>query len=88
MGLWPQKGGLVLGADADVVILDPERTWRVDEAALHTPAGWSPYHGREVRSSVDTVLVRGRRVFERGEVVGVPGTGRWVRPTEKSPEAA
>ena len=80
MGLWPQKGGLVLGADADVVILDPDRTWHVDEAALHTPAGWSPYHGREVRSSVETVLVRGRRVFERGGVVGVPGGGRWVRP--------
>jgi allantoinase len=80
MGLWPQKGGLVLDADADVVILDPARSWRVDEAALHTPAGWSPYHGREVTSSVEKVLVRGKRVFGHGEVVGIPGDGRWVRP--------
>jgi allantoinase len=89
MGLWPQKGGLVVGADADIVILDPQRRWRVDEAALHTPAGWSPYHGREVTSSVETVLVRGRRVFARGEVTGAPGDGRWVRPRgERSPIAA
>ena len=61
----------------------------VDEAALHTPAGWSPYHGREVKSSVETVLVRGRRVFARGEVIGVPGGGRWVRPRlSPSPVAA
>jgi allantoinase len=80
LGLWPQKGGLTVGADADIVVLDPERSWRVDEAALHTPAGWSPYHGRDVVGCVDTVLVRGRAVFERGHVVGAPGGGRWVRP--------
>jgi allantoinase len=80
LGLWPQKGGLAIGADADVVVFDPERRWRVDEAALHTPAGWSPYHGRDVVGSVDTVLVRGRPVFEGGRVVGAPGGGSWVRP--------
>ncbi|HSS93938.1 MAG TPA: dihydroorotase family protein [Candidatus Dormibacteraeota bacterium] len=89
MNLWPQKGGLAIGADADVIIFDPERTWRVNEAALHTPAGWSPYHGRDLTGSVETVLVRGRQVFTRGEVVGTPGQGRWVRPgTERSRHAA
>lgn len=80
MGLWPQKGGLVIGADADLVILDPRREWRVDEAALVSAAGWSPYHGRDVVSSIDAVLVRGLKVFQRGAVVGKPGQGRWVRP--------
>lgn len=80
MGLWPHKGGLAIGADADVVVFDPQRTWQVDEAALLTPAGWSPYHGRDIVGSVETVLVRGRPVFARGEVVGAPGQGRWVRP--------
>ena len=80
LGLWPQKGGLAVGADADLVIFDAELRWRVDEAALLTPAGWSPYHGRDVVGSVETVIVRGRPVFARGEVVGAPGHGCWVRP--------
>jgi allantoinase len=80
MGLWPQKGGLAVGADADVVVFDPEARWRIDEATLHTPAGWSPYHGREVVGRVESVLVRGKPVFAQGRVVGEPGHGRWVRP--------
>jgi allantoinase len=85
MGLWPQKCGLALGADADIVVFDPEASWRIDEGTLHTPAGWSPYHGREVVGRVDSVLVRGKPVFAQGRVVGEPGHGRWVRPlTEAS----
>jgi allantoinase len=80
LGLWPQKGGLVIGADADLVLFDPHRRWRIDEARLVTPAGWSPYHGREVTGAIDTVLSRGRKVFARGEVAGSPGLGQWVRP--------
>jgi allantoinase len=80
VGLWPQKGGLVIGADADLVIFDPERRWRVDEARLLTPSGWSPYHGREVMGGIETVLVRGRQAFARSELTGSPGQGRWVRP--------
>jgi allantoinase len=82
LGLWPQKGGIVIGADADLVIVDPDRRWRIDEARLLTPPGWSPYHGREVVGAVQTVLVRGRQVFARGEVTGSPGQGRWVRPNQ------
>ena len=80
LGLWPQKGSLSIGADADLVIFDPERRWRIDEAKLLTPSGWSPYHGREVVGSIETVLLRGREVFARGRLTGAPGQGRWVRP--------
>ena len=80
MGLWPRKGGLGVGADADIVVFDPERRWRVDEAALLTPAGWTPYHGRDVIGAIDRVIVRGRTVFSGGRLVGVPGDGRWIRP--------
>lgn len=82
LGLWPQKGGLNIGADADIVLFDPNRHWVVDEARLLTPAGWSPYHGREVTGSVDTVLVRGNVVYERGDLRASAGAGRWVRPQQ------
>jgi allantoinase len=78
--LWPQKGVIAIGADADLVVFDPATRWQVDEAALVTPAGWSPYHGRDVTGRVRTVLVRGRTVFDDGDVVGSPGQGTVVRP--------
>src|ERR1700674_5288489 len=84
MGLWPQKGGLTIGADADLVVFDPHRSWRIDEARLHTPAGWSPYHGRDVVGGVEAVFVRGRAVFAGGEPVGLAGHGRWVRPRREA----
>src|SRR5215471_9010226 len=84
VGLWPRKGGLTIGADADLVLFDPERSWRVDEARLVTPCGWSPYSGRQVVGAVETVLARGREVFARGEVVGRPGPGCWVRAQHDS----
>jgi len=84
LGLWPRKGGLTIGADADLVLFDPERSWRVDEARPVTPCGWSPYSGRQVVGAVETVLVRGREVFARGEVVGRPGQGCWV-PSQHAP---
>ena len=51
-GLWPRKGALSPGADADIVVLDPEATWVVDPTELVTPAGWSPYSGRQLRGRV------------------------------------
>jgi allantoinase len=80
MGLWPRKGSLAVGADADAVVFDPHRRWRVDEAALLTPAGWTPYHGRDVVGAIERVIVRGRTVFSAGRLLGAPGEGRWIRP--------
>lgn len=80
LGLWPRKGGISLGADADLVLLDPEARWRIDEQRLATAAGWSPYHGREVTGQVTRVLVRGETVYEHGVVTGTVGHGTVVRP--------
>lgn len=80
LGLWPQKGGISLSADADLVLLDPEATWRIDEQRLATAAGWSPYHGRDVTGKVVRVLVRGETVYENGVVTGQVGHGTVVRP--------
>jgi dihydroorotase-like cyclic amidohydrolase len=80
-GLWPRKGALVPGADADIVVLDPRETWVVDPVALATPAGWSPYAGRRLRGRVRHVIARGEEVFDGEHVLGAPGRGALVRPT-------
>ena len=82
-GLAPRKGAIALGADADLVILDPEERWRIDERELVCHAGWSPYHGRDVTGRVKQVLVRGSTVFAGGEVRARAGSGCVVRPVRE-----
>jgi allantoinase len=82
-GLAPRKGAIALGADADLVILDPAERWRIDEGDLVCQAGWSPYHGRDVTGRVKQVLVRGRTAFAGGEVRARAGSGCVVRPVRE-----
>ena len=79
-GLWPRKGGLVPGADADLVVFDPERSREVDPLALVSAGGWSPYSGRRLRGAVARTFVRGNEVFDGEGVVGEPGWGSHVKP--------
>ncbi len=79
-GLWPRKGNLSPGADADVLVLDPELEWEVDPATLVTPAGWSPYAGRRLRGRVIAAFSRGVQVWdgEHAGAVSGAGHGRFV----------
>jgi allantoinase len=86
-GLWPRKGNLMPGADADVLVLDPELEWTVDPAELVTPAGWSPYAGRRLRGRVIAAFSRGVQIWDGTRVMGAPGHGRFV-PAAPSCEPA
>lgn len=77
-GLWPRKGGLRPGADADVAVLDPT-PYTFDQSTTHDDLNWSPYHGRRFAGGVERTFVRGRKVFERGRVLSEPGHGRFVK---------
>jgi dihydropyrimidinase len=77
-GLYPRKGSLRPGADADLAIWDPEATWRIDPSALHMKVDFSPYAGREVRGRCLVTLSRGETILEKGEFVGEPGRGRYL----------
>lgn len=80
-GLAPRKGSLDPGADADLVLVDPDAHWVVDDADIISKAGWSPYAGRRFQGRVEATYLRGRLVGEgdrpRDERTGrfLPGPG-------------
>jgi dihydroorotase len=77
-GLWPHKGRLGDGADADLVLVDPEERWTVADADVVSKAGWSPFAGRTLVGRAVRTYVRGLLVAADGAVVAEPGTGRFV----------
>jgi dihydroorotase-like cyclic amidohydrolase len=77
-GLYPQKGALQPGADADIVIVDPERETTVDDDFYHCLCEVSIYRGWRFRGLARTTIVRGRVMMEDFETVGKPGWGRYV----------
>ena len=79
-GLFPRKGMLAPGADADITIFDPEAVWTIRGKDLHSAAGWTPYEGMEIRGRVVQTFVRGQPAYEDGVVVAHPGDGEFVRP--------
>jgi allantoinase len=76
-----QKGRLEVGADADFVVFDPAAEWTLDEREMHYAVGWSPYQSHRVRGRVVSTWLRGRRVYENGELRAGPGNGRFIRPS-------
>lgn len=77
-GLYPRKGTLQIGSDADVVLVDLEETRTVDANDLHQGSDYSPYEGMRLRGWPVLTLLRGRVVYEDGEIVATPGYGRFV----------
>jgi allantoinase len=71
-GLFPRKGAIVLGADADLVIWDPNAEVSIDGRTLYHRHPVTPYDGRRLRGRVQTTILRGSVVFDRGECQGAP----------------
>lgn len=76
--LYPRKGALQVGSDADILLVDMGREGVIDQATLHSKCRISGWHGRKVRGVPVLTLVRGRIVMRDGELVGKPGWGRAV----------
>jgi allantoinase len=85
-GLAPRKGRIAVGADADLVLLNPQAEWVLDEAALHSSAGWSPYHGWPMVGRITKTLLRGQVVYDGQQVVAEPGAGQFVAGANRTPE--
>jgi dihydroorotase len=78
-GLDPAKGAIRVGADADLVIVDPRGRWTLDERLVHTRCGWSAFSGRAGRGALVATLLRGRVVARDGVPLDPP-LGRLLTP--------
>ncbi len=79
-GLWPRKGAIRVGSDADLVVLKPGE-FTFDAAAIQDrpELRWSPYQGRAMRARVAATLLRGRLVWDGAEVLARPGDGVFLK---------
>jgi dihydropyrimidinase len=83
-GLFPKKGTIAPGSDADIVVFDPNRKQILSAKTLHMKVDYNPYEGREVTGAVDTVLSRGKLVIENGKFVGKAGVGSFLKRKPRS----
>ncbi len=77
-GLYPRKGTIQPGSDADIVVYDPEPEETITASRLHTIGGYTPYEGMKVKGAIKAVLSRGMPVCVNGEFTGQVGRGRYV----------
>jgi dihydroorotase len=88
-GLYPRKGAIQVGSDADIAIVDVGRSWTVDDAKTQSHSKISPWHGRAVKGLPIYTLVRGRFVMcERRLMPDTRGWGRSVHTIQNMPKAA
>jgi dihydropyrimidinase len=78
-GLYPRKGTIAVGSDADIVVFDPERKATVSAKTHHSRIDYSLYEGTEVTGAPDVVLLRGQVLVEGDELVAEPGVGQFVK---------
>jgi dihydropyrimidinase len=83
-GMFPRKGTIAPGSDADIVVFDPEKKVTLGHETLHMNCDYNPYEGREVVGYTETVLSRGALVVKDGKFCGTPGSGQFVRRSPRS----
>jgi allantoinase len=76
--LYPRKGAIRIGSDADFTIVDPAADWTIKAADLIGKSGWTPYEGYPVRGRVEKTVVRGRVVAEKGRIAGRTGLAKFI----------
>ncbi len=67
---FPQKGGLIVGKDADIVVIDTDNTWTVQKSDLFTKNQWSAYEGKTFVGRPTATFLRGTQVYQHGNIIG------------------
>jgi dihydroorotase len=78
--LYPKKGAIRIGADADFAVVDMNAELTLNDERIISKCGWTPYAGRKVKGLPVHTIVRGKFIFEDGKIVGEPGYGRKASP--------
>jgi len=78
-GLFPKKGTIAVGSDADIVVFDPEETMTITAKKHHMNVDYSAYEGMKVKGVTKTVLSRGNVIIEDGKYVGKKGQGEFLK---------
>ncbi len=90
-GLYPRKGTLAVGSDADVVVFDPDKRVTISAATHHSRSDYNLYEGTEVQGSPEIVLLRGNVIVDGDQLLAKPGSGQFIkraRPNEELKPAA
>jgi dihydropyrimidinase len=86
-GLYPQKGSIAPGFDADIVLWDPNRKETITQDLMHHGADYTPYEGMKVTGWPIMTILRGKKVCEEGRILGSKTDGAFL-PRSISPYAA
>lgn len=78
-GLWPHKGGVAVGSDADLVLIDPQKQFTVMASRMESRSDFDPYEGYEASGWPVLTLARGEPVYSDGKVISAPGRGKLIR---------
>ena len=81
-GLFPKKGTIAIGSDADIVIFDPDKEQTISATSHHMNVDYSAYEGKRIKGVVDTVLSRGSVVIDNGGFKGKSGNGQFLKRGE------
>ena len=77
-GLYPRKGVISPGADADLVIIDPAIEWQIKAEEMHSNTGYTPYEGWRVKGKPVVVILRGEILVKDGRLHQTPGFGQYI----------
>jgi dihydropyrimidinase len=78
-GMFPRKGTIAPGSDADIVIWDPEKEYTISAKTHHMAVDYSMYEGKKVKGNTDVVISRGEVIVEEEKFSGKPGRGNFVK---------
>ena len=78
-GLYPRKGTIAVGSDADLAIWNPEKNVTISTTMLHDNVGYTPYEGKQIKGWPEVVVSAGRVVVEEGVLHAARGSGRFIK---------